>query len=71
VDPEIFLEMIYIPCLHQGLISDLHQELSAVDPALGVWKVWWYIRNLRIYFCTYVSLRKLTVSMKYLVVFSG
>jgi zinc finger FYVE domain-containing protein 26 len=39
VDPEIFLDMIYIPCLRQGLISDLHQELSTVDPTLEVWKV--------------------------------
>lgn len=40
VDPEIFLETIYIPCLRQGLISDLHHELSTVDPTLAVWKVW-------------------------------
>ncbi|XP_021918501.1 uncharacterized protein LOC110829239 isoform X4 [Zootermopsis nevadensis] len=40
VDPEIFLEMIYIPCLRQGLVSDLYHELSTVDPTLGVWKVY-------------------------------
>ncbi|PNF30079.1 hypothetical protein B7P43_G04236 [Cryptotermes secundus] len=40
VDPEVFLDMIYIPCLRQGLISDLHQELSAVDPTHEVWKLY-------------------------------
>lgn len=39
VDPESFLETIYIPCLRQGVVSDLLQELSTVDPSLEVWKV--------------------------------
>jgi zinc finger FYVE domain-containing protein 26 len=39
VDPETFLDTIYIPCLRQGLVSALHEELSAVDPTLQVWKV--------------------------------
>jgi zinc finger FYVE domain-containing protein 26 len=39
VDPDVFLDTIYIPCLRQGLVSDLHQELSTVDPTLEVWKV--------------------------------
>jgi zinc finger FYVE domain-containing protein 26 len=39
VDPELFLETVYIPCLRQGLVSDLLQELSTIDPTLEVWKV--------------------------------
>jgi zinc finger FYVE domain-containing protein 26 len=39
VDPELFLETIYIPCLRQSLVSDLLQQLSAVDRTLEVWKV--------------------------------
>lgn len=39
VDPELFLETIYIPCLRQGLTSNFLQELSTIDPTLEVWKV--------------------------------
>lgn len=39
VDPELFLETIYIPCLRRGLVSDLLQGLSTIDATLEVWKV--------------------------------
>ncbi|XP_069671907.1 uncharacterized protein Sptz isoform X2 [Periplaneta americana] len=40
VDPDIFIETIYLPCLRQGLVSNLHEELSTVDPTLERWKVY-------------------------------
>lgn len=43
IEPEVFAEALYKPCLRQGLIKQLHQEMSSVDPTLELWKVRDYI----------------------------
>ncbi|KAF4526269.1 hypothetical protein B566_EDAN010979 [Ephemera danica] len=39
VESEIFAEALYKPCLRQGLIGQLHEEMRNVDSTLEVWKV--------------------------------
>jgi zinc finger FYVE domain-containing protein 26 len=39
IEPEIFAESLYKPCLRQGMIEQLHQEMRNIDPTLELWKV--------------------------------
>jgi zinc finger FYVE domain-containing protein 26 len=39
IEPDVFAEALYKPCLRQGLIGKLHDELRNSDTSLEVWKV--------------------------------
>jgi hypothetical protein len=39
VEPEVFAEALYKPCLVQGLVGQLFQEMKKMDPSLDMWKV--------------------------------
>lgn len=39
IEPDVFAEALYKPCLRQGLIGKLHDELRNIDPSLEIWKV--------------------------------
>ncbi|CAB3383178.1 Hypothetical predicted protein [Cloeon dipterum] len=38
VEPEIFADALYKPCLVQGLIAQLLEEMRKMDPSLDTWK---------------------------------
>ncbi|KAJ9585735.1 hypothetical protein L9F63_002525 [Diploptera punctata] len=38
VDKEIFFDVLYIPCLREGLITDLYQALSSFDASFKLWE---------------------------------
>ncbi|XP_063235572.1 zinc finger FYVE domain-containing protein 26 isoform X2 [Bacillus rossius redtenbacheri] len=40
VDPDVFYEQVYLACLRLEQLSELHYELTAVDPHLAKWKVY-------------------------------
>ncbi|XP_059471700.1 zinc finger FYVE domain-containing protein 26 isoform X2 [Neocloeon triangulifer] len=38
VEPDVFAEALYKPCLVQGLVGQLYQEMRKMDPSLEMWK---------------------------------
>jgi len=39
VESDVFAEALYKPCLVQGLVGQLFQEMKKMDPSLDMWKV--------------------------------
>lgn len=39
VEPEVFAEALYKPCLVLGLVGQLFNEMKKMDPSLEMWKV--------------------------------
>jgi len=39
VEPEVFAEALYKPCLVLGLVGQLFKEMKKMDPSLEMWKV--------------------------------
>ncbi|KAK3912489.1 Zinc finger FYVE domain-containing protein 26 [Frankliniella fusca] len=44
VDPQIFFENVYMPCLRRGQITPLHSAITVADPSLAKWTI--YLRGI-------------------------
>ncbi|XP_046489953.1 uncharacterized protein Sptz isoform X1 [Neodiprion pinetum] len=40
VDPEVFFSSVYLPCLKNGLVDNLHEAMRTKDPNLLSWKTY-------------------------------
>ncbi|RZF34670.1 hypothetical protein LSTR_LSTR013158 [Laodelphax striatellus] len=38
IDPDTFIEHVYLPCLRTARVQNLHQVMLTIDPQLTVWK---------------------------------
>lgn len=48
VDPQVFLDSLFLPCLRSGLMMQVYEQMATTDKSLHVWKVQYYSLIVRV-----------------------